>query len=87
LTLSEAYGRAERYPDCIRAAQEALKLRPDFANAYNTIAAAHTIMGEWDAAIAAAREAVRIKPDYQRAQKTLDYAEQQKKLAAGSKKQ
>ncbi len=53
LNLSLAYDRAGRFRDCIQAAEQALKLRPGFALAYNNIAAAHMDLGEWDAAIAA----------------------------------
>jgi len=86
LNLSLAYHQAKRFRDCIHAAEEALKLRPDFAEAYNNIAAAHEDLGEWDAAIAAAREAVRLKPDFQLAKNNLAYSEQQK-AAQGSKPQ
>ncbi len=78
LNLSLAYHQAKRFRDCIRAAEEAIKLRPDFPEAYNNIAAAHEDLGEWDAAIAAAREAVRLKPDFQLAKNNLAYSEQQK---------
>jgi Flp pilus assembly protein TadD len=78
LNLSLAYHQAKRFRDCIRTAEEAIKLRPDFAEAYNNIAAAHEDLGEWDAAIAAAREAVRLKPDFQLAKNNLAYSEQQK---------
>jgi tetratricopeptide (TPR) repeat protein len=81
LNLSLAYDRAGRFRDCIRAAEQALKLRPGYALAYNNIAAAHMDMGEWDAAIAAAAEAVRLQPDLQLARNNLVYAQQQKKLA------
>jgi tetratricopeptide (TPR) repeat protein len=81
LNLSLAYDRAGRFRDCIRAAEQALKLRPGYALAYNNIAAAHMDMGEWDAAIAAAGEAVRLQPDFQLARNNLAAAEQQKKLA------
>jgi tetratricopeptide (TPR) repeat protein len=82
LNLSLAYERAGRPRDCIRAAEEALKLHPGYALAYNNIAAAHMDLSEWDAAIAAAAEAVRLQPDLQLARNNLAYAEQQKKLAA-----
>jgi protein O-mannosyl-transferase len=81
LNLSLAYHRARRFRDCISAAEQALKLRPDYAEAYNNIAAAHMDLGEWNAAVAAAREAVRLKPDMQLARNNLAYAEQQKQLA------
>ncbi len=82
LNLSLVYHRAGRFRDCIHASEEALKLRPSYAEAYNNIAAARMDLGEWNAAIAAAREAVRLKPDMQLARNNLAYAEQQEKLAA-----
>jgi tetratricopeptide (TPR) repeat protein len=78
LKLSEAYGRAARYRDCIQAAERALKLHPDFADAYNNIAAAHIMMNEWDAAITAAYQDVRINPGFQLARKNLEYAQEHK---------
>jgi tetratricopeptide (TPR) repeat protein len=82
LNLSLTYHQARRFRDCIRAAQQALQLKPDFAEAYNNIAAAYEDLKEWDEAIAAAREAVRLKPDFQLAQNNLAYSERQKKLGA-----
>ncbi len=81
LNLSQAYYRAGRFRDAIGAAEEALKLRPDFAEAYNNIGAAHGALAEWDAAIASDREAVRLNPDMQLARNNLAYAVQQKHLA------
>jgi len=87
LNLSLAYHRAGRFRDCIQAAEQALKLRPGYALAYNNIAAAHMDMSEWDAAIAAASEAVRLQPDLQLARNNLAFAEQQKKLAGSASTQ
>jgi protein O-mannosyl-transferase len=84
LNLSLAYYRAGRFRDSIQAAEGALKLRPDYAEAYNNIGAAHGALAEWDGAIAADREAVRLKPDMQLARNNLAYAEQQKKLAGSN---
>jgi tetratricopeptide (TPR) repeat protein len=82
LDLSLAYHRAGRFRDCIAAAEEALRLRADYAEAYNNIAAAHEDLHEWDAAIAAAREAVRLRPDFQLAKNNLAYSERQKQAGA-----
>ncbi len=82
LNLSLAYHQAGRFRDCIRAAEEALELRPGFPEAYNNIAAAYEELHEWDEAIAAAREAVRLKPDFQLAKNNLAYSEQQKRGGA-----
>jgi protein O-mannosyl-transferase len=78
LTLSLRNFQNKRYEDCIQAAKEALRLRPDYAEAYNNIAAAYQSLGRWDEAIAAAREALRLKPDFQLAQNNLAYATSQK---------
>lgn len=82
LDLSLRRHQAGRYQECIEAAQKALRLRPDYAEAYNNIAAAYQSMRDWDRAIAAAREALRIKPDFPLARNNLAYSLEQKKLAA-----
>jgi Flp pilus assembly protein TadD len=74
LALSLAAYQAKRYRECITFAEEALKLRPDYAEAYNNIAAGHIVLGEWDQAIAAARRAVELKPNLTLARGNLDYA-------------
>ena len=81
LELSVSYHQLGRYQDCIRTATEALRLRPGFAEAYNTIAAAYLSMSQWDQAIQAASEALRLKPDFQLAQKNLEFARSQKSSA------
>jgi len=80
LNLSLFYYRSGRYEDCIRAAREALRLRPDYAEAYNNIAATYQSMGRWDDAIPAATEAIRLRPDFQLARNNLAYATSQKAL-------
>jgi tetratricopeptide (TPR) repeat protein len=69
-----------RYKDCIEAARKALSLRPDYAEAYNNIAAGHQALGEWDEAIAAAREAIRLRPDFQLARNNLAWSLRQQAL-------
>ena len=59
-----------------------MKLKPDYADAYNNIAAAYSALHLWDFAIAAAQEALRIRPDYQLARNNLNWALEQKRLAA-----
>jgi len=74
LALSLAAYQAKRYRECITFGEEALKLRPDYAEAYNNIAAGHIAIGEWDQAIAAAGRAVALKPNFTMARGNLDYA-------------
>ena len=53
-------------------------LCPDYAEAYNNIAAGHNALGEWDLGIAAARRAVTLKPTLEIARNNLAYAIAQK---------
>lgn len=78
LSLSLLYHRMRRFDDSIRAARGALQIKPDYAEAYNNLAAAHEELRQWDAAIAAAREAVRLKPDFTLARNNLAWAETQR---------
>jgi tetratricopeptide (TPR) repeat protein len=86
LDLSLRHHQAGRYQECIDAAREALRLRPNYAEAYNNIAAAYESMGQWDNAIQAAKEALRIKPDFELARNNLRYSEAQKRAEAAKRK-
>lgn len=78
MEMSLAHFRAGRYMDCVRAAEKALQLRPNYAEAYNNIAAGYNALKMWDQGIAAAKEAVRLKPDWELARNNLAHAMQQK---------
>ena len=80
LTASLRANQAGAYQQSIDDARAALKLRPNFPEAYNNIAAAYEAMHKWDEAIAAAKEAIRLKPDFQLAKNNLDWSISQKKL-------
>jgi tetratricopeptide (TPR) repeat protein len=80
LTLSQLYCQNGRYSDCVSAATQALHLRPNYAEAYNNIAAGYESQGRWDESIAAAQEAIRLKPDFQLARNNLAYALAQKNI-------
>jgi len=86
LNLSLAYERAGRHQECIEAAQQALKLRPDFPEAYNNIAAGYQSMYRWDEAIAAAQQALKLRPDFQLARNNLAWSQSQKQLQDAAKK-
>lgn len=81
MEMSLAHFRAGRYMDCVRAAEKALQLRPNYAEAYNNIAAGYNALKMWDKGIAAAREAVRLKPDWELARNNLAHAMRQKEEA------
>ncbi len=84
LNLSLSMYRLAKYPECISAAREALKIRPDYAEAWNNIGAAWNSMSQWDQAIAAEKEALRLKPDFQLARNNLAWAESQKRKLPGA---
>jgi tetratricopeptide (TPR) repeat protein len=78
LELSHMLYQFGRYSECISAANRALELRADYAEAYNNIAAAYNSMQRWDDGIQAASQAVRLKPDDQLARNNLQWALQRK---------
>ena len=84
LQLSLNMFQTGKFKECITAAREALKLRPDYAEAWNNIGAAYNSLSQWDEGIAAAKEAIRLKPDFQLAKNNLALAESEKRKLAGS---
>jgi protein O-mannosyl-transferase len=80
LNLSLMYHQAGKYQDCIDASRKALKLKPDYAEAYNNIAAANEALFRWDDAISAAQQALRINPNFTLAKNNLAWSLSQKKL-------
>jgi len=74
LALSVTNFNRGLYNESISAAEEALKLKPDYAEAYNNIGAAYNSMQQWDKAIIALEKALAIKPDFQLARNNLDWA-------------
>jgi tetratricopeptide (TPR) repeat protein len=82
LSLSLQYYQCGQFEDSLQAAQDALRLRPGFTEAYNNVAADCLSLGRWDEAIAAAREALRIHPDFPLARNNLRSAEIQGQRSA-----
>jgi tetratricopeptide (TPR) repeat protein len=74
LALSLRYYEAGQYQKSLEAAQESLKLKPDYALAYNNICAAYNNLGDYDAGIKACQEALRIDPGFQLAKNNLAWA-------------
>jgi tetratricopeptide (TPR) repeat protein len=83
LHISAEFCRAGKFQECIDAARKALALRPDYAEAYNNIAAAYTSLRRWDEGIQAATEAIRLKPDFELAKKNLQRARAGKAAGGG----
>jgi tetratricopeptide (TPR) repeat protein len=80
LNLSLHDNQAGLFQKSIQDAREALKLRPDYAEAYNNIAAGYEGLHDWDRAIEAAQKAVSLKPDFQLAKNNLAWARQQRNV-------
>jgi tetratricopeptide (TPR) repeat protein len=78
LNLSLAYDRAGRHNDSITAARQALKLRPNYAEAWNNIAVGFGGLGLWDQAIQACDEALKLRPDFQLAKNNLAWLRSEK---------
>ena len=66
--------QAKRYAESIAACQEALKLRPGYAEAWNNIGAACNQLGQYDRAALAFERALSLKPDFPLARNNLLYA-------------
>jgi tetratricopeptide (TPR) repeat protein len=85
LQLSHRLYGERKYQECILAARQALALKPDYADAFNNLAAAYNALGMWDDGIHAAMEAVRLSPDNQLARNNLLWGMAQKQRAAAAK--
>ena len=78
LDLSLILYRAGRFQDSISAANDALRLTPGSADAYNNIAAGYAGMKMWDEAIRAAGEALRLNTGCRPARNNLVWAVEQR---------
>jgi protein O-mannosyl-transferase len=81
INLSLAYYQAGNFQGCINSANDALKLRPEDALAYNNIAACQGALSHWDEEIEAAQHALRINPGFELARNNLQWAIQHKPTA------
>jgi tetratricopeptide (TPR) repeat protein len=85
LDRSLALYRQGKFTESIEAARAALKLRKDYAPAWNNIAAAYNSLGRWDEGIEAAEQAVRADPGFQLAKNNLAWARDQKRKTAAAR--
>lgn len=75
LQLSLDYYLDARYDKCIDAANQAIALRPAYAEAYNNIGSAYIALQQFDEAIKALKTALRFKPGFTLAKNNLSLAE------------
>lgn len=91
VNLSLELYNAGRFHESALAAEEATKIKPDYAVAWNNICAAYNKTGDWEKAIAAGEKAVTLMPDDARAKNNLLFAGQSKQkfdaLEAGARNQ
>ncbi|MFB9843649.1 tetratricopeptide repeat protein [Mucilaginibacter ginsenosidivorans] len=75
LQLSLDYYLAARFDSCIAAAQEAIKLKPDYAAAYNNIGSAYIALEQFDKAIEPLKKALSLEPGFVLAKNNLALAQ------------
>jgi Flp pilus assembly protein TadD len=77
LARSLAEYQMTRYRESLASATHATELRPEYAEAWNNIAAAHNALGEFAQGIAAGEKALQLNPSLQIARNNVAYARQQ----------
>jgi protein O-mannosyl-transferase len=77
VNLSLTYYNTQQYDKCIQACQQALKLKPDYADAYSNIGASYDQLKQWDKAIAACEMALKIDPNNKLAKGNLEWAKKE----------
>ncbi len=78
LFLSLDYYSEGKYGQCINAAKEALRLKPDYAEAYNNIGCAYNALDQFEKANEALKMALAAAPGYQLAKNNLRLSEMHK---------
>ena len=74
LAISLGQYRLGQYQACIESSRQALRLRPDYAEAFNNICAANNGLGRYAEAAADCERAIAIKPDFALARNNLALA-------------
>lgn len=77
LNLSLFYYQNKLYIKSLEVSYEAIKLNPDYAEAYNNICAANNALKKYAEAILACEKAIELKKNYQLAKNNLIWAENQ----------
>jgi protein O-mannosyl-transferase len=78
LNLSLQYYNTGDFQKCIEACNNALKLRPNYSEAYNNICSAYNAMKMWDKGIEACEKALQCNPNNEYAQNNLKWAKSEK---------
>lgn len=86
MALSFTYHLAEEYQQSIDLAQKAVKMKPDYANAYNNIGAAYIGLKDYDNAMLFLKKAIALNANYELARNNLKLAEIKKSKSNRAKK-
>lgn len=78
LELSFFYYKQNMFAKSVEAAEQALRLNPSSAEAFNNICSAYNNLKNWDKAIEACNMALKLKPDFQLAKNNLAFALEKK---------
>jgi protein O-mannosyl-transferase len=74
LDLSLSFYQKGEYKKCIEACENAVRLKPDFADAYSNMCASYNQLQQWDKAIEACNKALKIDPQHKLANGNLNWA-------------
>jgi len=74
LNISLTCYNAGEFEKCIEACEAAIKLKPDYADAYSNMAAAYNNLKQWNKGVEASRNALKIDPKHKLAQGNLVWA-------------
>ena len=74
LNLSLTFYNEKKYEKCIEACKNAIKLKPDYADAYSNIGASYNMLKQWDKGIEACKKALEIDPTHKLAMGNLNWA-------------
>jgi len=80
LELSLLFYNNNMFLKCIDACNKALKLNPNYAEAYNNICSSYSSMQQYEKAIKACKKALELKADFTLAINNLNYAKAQLKI-------
>lgn len=80
LNLSLNAYTASDFNGCILMAEKALKIKPDYAEAYNNICCAYNQMGEFEKSLEAADKGLTINPDYELLKNNRAFSERKEKI-------
>lgn len=85
LALSLSYYQVGQYQKSIDIALEAIKLKANYAEAFNNIGSAYNELKQYDKAIPFLKKAIALKPDFQLAKNNLALSENSIKVSTGVK--